>query len=186
MILAEPTLALPDIASGRQSSSHVLDWVGMEAIALPVCWAGQQLQARVDAGVSLDDPQAKGIHMSRLYVALSTLSSQALSIESLHQLLSTFLHSQNEQTQQASVTLRFDLPLQRAAMISPLSGWKHYPVSVHASLQQGVNRPKVRVNLEVLYSSTCPCSAALARQLIQHQFDRDFNAQNLSADAIRH
>jgi len=186
MILAEPVATLPDITSRRQSASNVLDWVGMEGIALPVHWAGQQLHAKVDAGVSLDDPQAKGIHMSRLYLALSTLSTQALSVESLHQLLSTFLNSQNELTQRASVTLRFDLPLQRAALISPLSGWKYYPVTVQADLIKGANTPTVKVSLELLYSSTCPCSAALARQLIQQQFSRDFEHQDLSADAIHH
>jgi GTP cyclohydrolase I len=32
----------------------------------------------------------------------------------------------------------------------------------------------LEMGLEVLYSSTCPCSAALARQLIQEQFQKDF------------
>lgn len=33
------------------------------------------------------------------------------------------------------------------------------------------------LRLEVGYSSTCPCSAALARQLIQQQFEHDFAAE---------
>jgi GTP cyclohydrolase I len=32
----------------------------------------------------------------------------------------------------------------------------------------------LELSIEVQYSSTCPCSAALARQLIQSQFERDF------------
>ena len=36
------------------------------------------------------------------------------------------------------------------------------------------------------YSSTCPCSAALARQLIQEQFDEDFAGQTqIDAEAFR-
>jgi GTP cyclohydrolase FolE2 len=30
---------------------------------------GQRLSAKADAGVSLDDGEARGIHMSRLYLA---------------------------------------------------------------------------------------------------------------------
>jgi GTP cyclohydrolase I len=33
------------------------------------------------------------------------------------------------------------------------------------------------MGLEILYSSTCPCSAALARQLIQDKFRQDFFGQ---------
>ena len=32
----------------------------------------------------------------------------------------------------------------------------------------------IELGLRIAYSSTCPCSAALARQLIQEQFQRDF------------
>jgi GTP cyclohydrolase I len=34
----------------------------------------------------------------------------------------------------------------------------------------------LELSVEVQYSSTCPCSAALARQLIQEQFKKDFGA----------
>jgi GTP cyclohydrolase I len=32
----------------------------------------------------------------------------------------------------------------------------------------------LEMGLDILYSSTCPCSAALSRQLIQDQFEKDF------------
>ena len=35
----------------------------------------------------------------------------------------------------------------------------------------------LELSVEVQYSSTCPCSAALARQLIQEQFEEDFGKQ---------
>ena len=62
--------------------------------------------------------------------------------------------------------------LKRPALVSPLSGWKTYPVSIDASLKNGMFH--VELKIEVNYSSTCPCSAALARQLIQQQFVNDF------------
>ncbi|WP_177318486.1 GTP cyclohydrolase, FolE2/MptA family, partial [Pseudomonas sp. R62] len=63
-------LTLPDIAAQSARLALPLDWVGMRGIALPVVLEGQCLSARVDAGVSLDDGEARGIHMSRLYLAL--------------------------------------------------------------------------------------------------------------------
>ena len=38
--------------------------------------------------------------------------------------------------------------------------------------------------MEVPYSSTCPCSAALSRQLIQELFRRDFAEGKVDADAV--
>jgi GTP cyclohydrolase I len=40
------------------------------------------------------------------------------------------------------------------------------------------------VSIEVPYSSTCPCSAALSRQLIQEAFEQQFNTQNLDYQAV--
>ena len=36
----------------------------------------QQVGARIEAFVSLDDPKAKGIHMSRLYLAVDELAKR--------------------------------------------------------------------------------------------------------------
>ena len=43
----------------------------------------------------------------------------------------------------------------------------------------------LELGLEAAYSSTCPCSAALARQLIQEQFEADFAAgRPVDRDAV--
>ncbi|MGF0240153.1 GTP cyclohydrolase, FolE2/MptA family [Rhodococcus sp. IEGM1300] len=109
-------LTLPDIAAQASRQTLPLEWVGMCGIALPVLLDGQRLSATADAGVSLDDGDARGIHMSRLY--------------------------QN-------------------AMFH------------------------VELKIDVAYSSTCPCSAALSRQLIQQQFIDDFaHSPLLHADVL--
>ncbi len=41
------------------------------------------------------------------------------------------------------------------------------------------------LDLTVGYSSTCPCSAALARQLIQQAFDEDFIDMPVTREAVR-
>ena len=56
-------LSLPDIAAQTSSLELPLDWVDMCGIAQPVVLAGQRIAAQVDAGVSLDDVSARGIHM---------------------------------------------------------------------------------------------------------------------------
>ena len=67
---------LPDIASGQSPLTQLpLRWVGMEAIAIPLKIQNSKehlasVNAKADVFVSLDIPQAKGIHMSRLYLKL--------------------------------------------------------------------------------------------------------------------
>lgn len=175
---------LPDVVLQSMATGIPLTWVGMERIAHPVQLQGQMLTAWVDAGVSLDAADAKGIHMSRLYLALETLSEGPLTVPRLQALLSAFLSSQAGLSRRAFVALHLQLPLKRPAMVSPLAGWRLYPLSLHAELHADDPLPQVRIALEIAYSSTCPCSAALSRQLIQQQFDQDFG-DDLSFDAVR-
>ena len=171
-------LTLPDIAT--QAPAHVLalDWVGMQGIALPIKLAEQHIHARADIGVSLDYGNARGIHMSRLYLALHALEQRELNPTTLRELLlGEFLDSHQGLSQQASITLRGEALLNRPALVSPLSGWKAYPFEVRA--RQDSWGFHVELQVEVTYSSTCPCSAALARQLIQQRFVEDFANQPL-------
>lgn len=165
-------LTLPDIASQNARQIVPLDWVGMCGIALPIVIEGQRLTATADAGVSLDDGEARGIHMSRLYLALEMLESQDLNPLLLKKILQQFLDSHDDLSICAYLRIHTQMLLKRPALVSPLSGWKTYPVSIDASLKNGMFH--VELKIEVSYSSTCPCSAALARQLIQQQFVNDF------------
>ncbi|MDU9024798.1 GTP cyclohydrolase FolE2 [Pseudomonas corrugata] len=169
--------ALPDIAAQASRQALPLDWVGMCGVALPVLIEGQQLSAIADLGVSLDDVDARGIHMSRLYLALEMLENSPLSPPLLQRVLLHFLNSHEGLSQAASLTLHTELLLKRPALVSPLSGWKRYPVSIEAHLKHAVFH--VELNIQIPYSSTCPCSAALARQLIQQQFVDDFANKSL-------
>ena len=76
MDLLMNALTLPDIAAQASRQSLLLDWVGMCGIAIPVILDGQRLTASADAGVSLDNAEARGIHMSRLYLALEMLAGR--------------------------------------------------------------------------------------------------------------
>jgi GTP cyclohydrolase I len=172
MVLNMNALTLPDIAAQAARQALPLDWVGMRGIALPVFIEGQRLAAKADAGVSLDDGEARGIHMSRLYLALERLEQKSLTPALLHQVLQRFLDSHEGLANSAYLDIHTDLLLRRPALVSPLAGWKTYPVTIAATLKNTVFH--VELKIEVAYSSTCPCSAALARQLIQQQFVDDF------------
>ena len=175
-------LTLPDIAKQASRQSLPLDWVGMCGIALPVLIVGQQLPAKVDAGVSLDKEEARGIHMSRLYLALEMLENDQLTPALLRRILERFISTHEELSNNAYLNIHTDLLLKRPALVSPLSGWKAYPISIQASLKNGLFH--VELSTDVSYSSTCPCSAALARQLIQQQFAKDFGDKSVHRDDV--
>lgn len=179
--------AMPDIAaSAPVGTTGVLDLVGMSDIEIPLRWSsGALIPARASAFVSLDDPDAKGIHMSRLYLHLQEfLNHGQLDAPGLQELLCGFLRTHEGLSHRARVELAFDLPLQRPALVSDNWGWRSYPATIEADL--GPQGFTLAISVRVTYSSTCPCSAALARQLIQERFDRDFSQrQDLSAEEIR-
>jgi len=177
------TLKIPDIAAQGATLQQTLSWVGMREIAIPLLLDGQRLAARAHAGVSLDQADARGIHMSRLYLALQVLEHEPLTPAVLQRLLQQFLSSHQGLSQRAYLELEIDWLLRRPALLSPLQGWKHYPLQVRAQRdEQGFH---VELQVQIAYSSTCPCSAALARQLIQEQFAADFAEQPLQAEAVR-
>ncbi len=177
-------IALPDVADARSASSaDRLDWVGMEEIDLPIllidhAGCGMRVPARVSALVDLRAGESRGIHMSRLYLQLDrVLSAEPLTPRVLHELLHGFLASHRQLSTRARVRIAFDLFLRRPALASEHSGWRRYPVVVTASLQRDTQQRdplQVEIAFEVIYSSTCPASAALARQLVAEDFGRAF------------
>ncbi|MFC4654905.1 GTP cyclohydrolase FolE2 [Rheinheimera marina] len=170
---------MPDVANHASASyESTLDWVGMSQIELPLMFAvageaPRQVSSKVEAFVNLKDPKAKGIHMSRLYLLLDQLSNESsLSFQTLSQLLHDFISSHEELSTHAFVKFDFDLHLRRKALITEKQGWKAYPVTITGQRKDGKLSVELKVN--VPYSSTCPCSAALARQLIQEAFVTKF------------
>lgn len=182
--------SMPDVASDAQAQqAGALDWVGMEEIQMPVSLPGpdeavQRVSARVAAFVNLNRPDLRGIHMSRLYLHVDRhLSAEALTPPSLRRVLRDFLDSHAGLSDRARLRVRFDHLLRRPALASGNSGWRAYPVEIGARLDD--DGFEVELDVEVQYSSTCPASAALARQLIQDRFAVDFAAgESLDRDAV--
>jgi len=182
MSSTEATLrAMPDIANEEQPNiSGQLDWVGMGEIEVPVNLAVEggvapQASARVRAYVNLNEANVRGIHMSRLYLHVDQhLSNEPLTPSSLRQVLDSFLASHEDLSDRAYLRIDFDYLVRRPALRSDNSGWRRYPVRVAGAL--GPDGFDLEITCDITYSSTCPCSAALARQIIQQQFKKDFDA----------
>lgn len=178
---------MPDIANQAQAQTEgVLDWVGMSNIEMPLMVEMQgnsrPVSAQVEAFVNLNQPKAKGIHMSRLYLMLDELSVEsALNQPNLTKLLENFIKSHEELSDSAHVKFEFDYHMRRKSLISGKLGWKAYPVIITGNYSHG--EMDIELAVKVPYSSTCPCSAALSRQLIQNAFNEKFDGQ-ISAEDV--
>jgi len=176
---------LPDVAHDAAALARPLDWVGMSNIALPlrVASAGDTITvpASVDVSVDLKDANARGIHMSRLYLELQhAFASETVTPAGLRRVLQTLIDTQGGLSTRARLTLRYEQLLLRSALASEHAGWKRYPVEIEAALIEGHLRLGLRFSVE--YSSTCPASAALSRQLNAERFAEDFaDARPLSS-----
>lgn len=172
--------AMPDIAGRPHTKPQgTLDWVGMSDIHQPILVragnVNQRVQARVQVYVDLNDPHAKGIHMSRLYLLLDEHSrTRPLSIAGLKMLLGSMHSSHLDMSSSAFVQFDFEYELRQMALLSDNAGWSAYPITVKGTLANG--KMTLELGVEILYSSTCPCSAALARQLIQKAFADRFDS----------
>ena len=135
---------LPDVASDIESESEgTLDWVGMTEVDLPILLPNyqghiQQVPAKCQGFVSLNDPTAKGIHMSRLFLILQeTLESEELSFASIQKLLGRFVESHSDLSRSSLVKIRFDYLVKRPALKSSNTGWRSYPITVVGRYHEG-------------------------------------------------
>ena len=168
---------LPDITSHSSSQLPTpIDWVGMSGIDHPISIIDasvgeRQVHGKVDVYVNLADANAKGIHMSRLYLGIQSLN-KPVSGAGLAQLLGELMASQAGLSNKVKLSLRFEWLMMSAALLSGHSGWKSYQVELHAWNIGG--NAQLELAFEVKYSSTCPCSAALSRALIADNFHQQF------------
>ena len=184
------TSDMPDVAGRAVGHAEgTLDWVGMGDIRQPIEIrdgdSRRAADARVQVYVNLADAQAKGIHMSRLYLILDLhATTRALTTAGLKLLLKSLLESHRDLSSHAFVEFAFDYYLRRRSLVTEHSGWNSYPVAIRGTITGDVVR--IELDLGVWYSSTCPASAALARQLTQERFEDDFGAHgNVRASEVK-
>lgn len=178
---------LPDVTSKQLTTASLpLKWVGMEGIALPITLAEQPsslLSAKANVFVSLDKADAKGIHMSRLYLRLKeSLTNEPLTMGALTTLLQTLVSSQEGLSLAARLQLDFELTIRKPALLSGQFGYQTYPVSIRCEyINEKMN---TELSLSIPYSSTCPCSAALSRQAMSDAIAEQFSEEVVAKEAL--
>jgi GTP cyclohydrolase IB len=179
---------LPDVASQTEvkktkteafAGFSSLNWVGMNKIQMPVLWKGKTLSASITAQVNLIAGKSRGIHMSRLYNLLTkSFKAEEISWNLLEKIALAFIESQGELSQKARLIVSLDIPLERKALKSDLSGWRLYPVeleiiatAINGILGQESSFQRL-MSVEILYSSTCPASTALSLELWRQEIKK--------------
>lgn len=174
------TKRLPDVALNEISAHRMpLQWVGMDNIALPLLLKEDGLVAQVsasaDVAVNLPNGDVKGIHMSRLYGLLDDyVSIDPLAPSSVDSLLASMINSHRDcGTTAARLTLHSSVLRRKKALVTEkIGGWRSYPFQLTAS--KNADEFRAALTVTILYSSTCPCSAALARQHVRDAFMAEF------------
>ncbi len=180
--------SMPDIAnSANVQLEGTINKVGMTEIEMPLLFedAGHfhRTPAMANIFVDLKDPKAKGIHMSRLYLQLrDKLTSQVFDMDLLKAILKDSLASHADISTTVYLELSFEFLLRQKSLVSSNWGWRSYPIRIEA--QYTDENFAAELYFEIPYSSTCPCSAALARQLIQEKFQKDFFGKKLDFEDV--
>ena len=110
----------------------------------------------------------RGIHMSRLYTLMTEqfLNKKVKDI-SLRNFLQTAIKSQEGLSDQAGLTLDFNYPVKTQALKSGIAGHRNYPV--HIAALESPTGFQMWLQFEILYSSTCPQSAALSLESLKNK-----------------
>lgn len=181
---------LPDVATHHVADiQKPLQWVGMEDIAIPLLVSVQDIEnqkesvhqqviAKSSLYVSLDKHDAKGIHMSRLHLALNQkLAGQGLTYKRIATLVQEMEESQEGISAGARLVLEFDLVLAKPALLSGESAYQSYPVRIDTKRLAG--EISIDLELTIPYSSTCPCSASLSQQLYAEAINTLFSGPTI-------
>lgn len=157
-----------DIQSETDTQLMALDWVGMDEIQSQILVAPQVFTpASVGAYVNLQKGY-RGIHMSRIYNLITQkILNQNLTPQKIQNFLTDMIQSQEQLSHQAYVAIRFNYARKTQSLKSESAGFRNYPVQITA-LKMPSQTP-IWCDFEIIYSSTCPQSAALSLEVIKNQ-----------------
>ena len=180
---------LPDVANETNATlDQSIDQVGMSNIQLPILINVANEIIKVPSicniFINLESSKSRGIHMSRLYTNLiESTQNSPISLPAIKTLLTSLIQSHAQHSNKAIIEFKYDLCLKQPSLLSDLYGYRFYPISIRAEkLDEKTN---FDLSFKILYSSTCPCSAALARQSIKEKFNSDFKeSENINKEDI--
>lgn len=145
--------------------------VGIAPVDLPIVvkrrdGTEQVLQSEASLYCSLDDPQAKGLNLSRLYLLMHEKIKDHLTMEGIRDVLKDLAEKQGSKN--AYCKLRFKYPWSQKALRSrcehdhnqKMEGHIAYKTEIEGRYHNGEYR--FFLTIDYVYSSTCPCSFELA------------------------
>jgi GTP cyclohydrolase I len=137
--------------------------VGIAPVDLPIVvkrrdGSEQVLQAEASLYCSLDNPDAKGLNLSRLYLLMHDRIRDHLSIDGIRDALRDLAEKQGSEN--AYCKLRFKYPMSQRALRTDAEGHIAYKVELEGRYHKGEYR--FFLTVDYVYSSTCPCSFELA------------------------
>ncbi len=170
-----------DVAKEKSQNNLTIDFVGIQGLKIPIKINNQwTVPARLSVFTSLDDPHARGVHMSRMYLAVHDyFAQQTLKVSELKKLLMKIVKDQKGLSFSSRIEISFDWPIERKALKSSILGWRYYPVFIRADYSQKTDDFECVIGAEITYSSTCPCSSSLSRELIKSKFVEQFSKKEV-------
>ena len=188
----DETLPDPQINPIIPGAKVPLQKVGIAPVDLPIAVLRrnekeQVLQAQASLYCSLDDPEAKGLNLSRLYLLMHNTIKDHLSISGIKSALKEMADKQGANN--AYCKLRFKYPWTQKALrsrqpltddevetrlyeelsngekisLKKLEGHIAYNTVLEGRYHRGEDREyRFYLTVEYVYSSTCPCSFELA------------------------
>lgn len=188
----DSTLPDPQVSPIIPGKRVPLQKVGIGPVDLPVrvlrrSGGTQELQTQASLYCSLDDPEAKGLNLSRLYLLMHETIKDHLSVEGIKSTLQEMADRQGANN--AYCKLRFRYPWKQKALRSrmpltaqeiengfyetlengekislrKLEGHIAYNVTLEGRYHRNADRPyRFYLTVDYTYSSTCPCSFELA------------------------
>ncbi|MFN9066588.1 MAG: GTP cyclohydrolase, FolE2/MptA family, partial [Bdellovibrionales bacterium] len=91
------------------------------------------------------------------------LTNEELNLRSLSQLGNDLVKTQEGLSTESYLKIAFSLPLETKALKSGLPGFRSYPICLE--IKTGLDQQSCQLSFQILYSSTCPQSAALSLEL---------------------
>jgi len=161
--------SLPDVMQSPpgaiEGARVAIQQVGIDGFMLPMRFAptaarasASTLQARVTGTVSLEAAR-KGIDMSRIMRVFHEHDNEVCSPDLLVRILQQYRRA--HKALEARLRVAFSFPARQRSLRSGLAGWQYYDAAYEASIACA-GAPRRFVELDFVYSSACPCSAALA------------------------
>lgn len=179
---------VPDIALEKKETNIELDQVGMDNIGFYVNVLDEndneiKIPAIADMSIDFSNNSGRGIHMSRLYItAQEELDKNILNVNLINKILKKFIETHKKVSKNSYFKIKFKYPLKRKSLLSNYKAWRLYDIELNGSIKNG-DFDFYQV-FSIKYSSTCPCSAALSRQIIHDNFDNDFKKENINKNDI--